>query len=76
MFSGRFFREILLEFQGSFGEVSQSFSGRKFGKRRGKEGRGCGGGGKLKSADGKNEVCDPPKADGSASIQSGAGSYP
>ncbi len=66
MFSGRFFREILLELQEPFGEVSQSFSMENIweeeGERGWKGGRGCGGGEeaeeKLKSAIRKNKFCD------------------
>lgn len=38
MFSGRVFREILLEIQEAFREVSNPFLWKKIGKRRGKEG--------------------------------------
>ncbi len=38
MLSGRLFREIFLEIQEGFGEVSQLFSMEKNGKRGGKEG--------------------------------------
>lgn len=48
MSSGRLFREILLGVQEAFGEVFQPFSMEKIEKRRGKGGRGCGGGGKIK----------------------------
>lgn len=61
--SGRFFREIFLEFQETFGEDSQLFPMENIWEEEGKEGGNGGeevgeGEEKLKSAYRKNEFCD------------------